>query len=85
MKCLVTDNKHPQIVKLQTELNEQAIGYLAGEDLESLMGFFHFIAAKKFAWTCSLRDNCVAPLYVRVVEQMDQFIVALFDNRFCPR
>ena len=68
MQYLISKNKHPQIVKLQaTELQEQAISYVAGETLEALTELCTFISAKKFAWTCPLRDNDVAELYVCIV------------------
>ena len=52
-QCLLCESQHPQIRKLKTtRLENEAVSWLAGEELEVLPGFAEFLSAKKFSWTC---------------------------------
>ena len=55
-RCLISDNKHPQIVEVQS-MEAEAIAWMAGETLDALGEFMRFVCAKKFAWVCALRGN----------------------------
>ena len=75
-RCLITDNKHPHIVKLQSApIEAEAITWMVGEELGVCREFAKLQAAKKFAWTCSFWDNHV-PSFGCVVLQICQSIVA---------
>ena len=73
-RCLISDNKHPQIVELQS-IEEEATSWMAGETLEALGHFCRFLCAKTFAWTCAHRDHNVAWLNV-IMSQIGLFVVA---------
>ena len=76
-RCLISDNKHPQIVELQS-MEDEATSWMAGETLEALGDFSRFLCAKKFAWTCAHRDNHVAWFNV-IMSQIGLFVVAQFN------
>ena len=54
--CLISDNKHPQLVEVQS-MEAEAIAWMAGETLDALGEFMRFVCANQFAWVCALRGN----------------------------